>query len=59
MPTADRKEVVVAQSEYDQILALVRDDGLRELIQVTWQTGCRPQESLRVEARHVDSNRQR
>jgi len=24
------------------------------LLTVTWETGCRPQESLRVEARHVD-----
>ena len=31
----------------------------RDLVNVTWETGCRPQESLRVEARHVDLQNQR
>lgn len=26
---------------------------------LTWETGCRPQESMRIEARHVDVARQR
>ena len=30
-----------------------------DLVNVTWETGCRPQESLRVEARHVDLQNQR
>lgn len=59
VPSANRKEVVVSQAEYDQLLTFLRDDCFRELIQVTWETGCRPQESLRVEARHVDQKRQR
>ncbi len=32
----------------------MQDEHLRDLIVVSWETGCRPQESLRVEARHVD-----
>ena len=32
---------------------------MRDLLIVTWETGCRPQESLRVEARHVDLENQR
>ena len=30
-----------------------------DLIVTTWETGCRPQESLRLEARHVDLKNQR
>ncbi|NQV26375.1 MAG: tyrosine-type recombinase/integrase [Rhodopirellula sp.] len=59
VPSADRKEVVVSEDEYTQILTSIRDAGLKDLVEVTWQTGCRPQESLRVEARHVDVKRQR
>jgi integrase len=35
-------------------LARVPDRAFRDLLITTWETGCRPQESLRVEARHVD-----
>jgi len=37
----------------------VRNQNLADLMQVTWLTGCRPQESLIVEARHVDVEKQR
>jgi integrase len=30
------------------------DQQFKDLLTVTWETGCRPQESLRIEARHVD-----
>lgn len=58
-PTADRREVVISQEEYESILALTPDEGLRDLTKTTWLVGCRPQESLRVEARHVDVDNQR
>lgn len=54
IPAADRREVVVSASEFKAILNHAGADSLRDLINVTWETGCRPQESLRVEARHVD-----
>jgi len=53
-PAAGKREVVVPQAEFDQILANTRDRAFRDLLITTWETGCRPQESLRVEARHVD-----
>lgn len=53
-PTADRKEVLISPSEYEAILSNTPDASFRDLITTTWLTGCRPQESLRVEARHVD-----
>ena len=36
------------------LLDRTADDEFKDLLAVTWETGCRPQESLRVEARHVD-----
>lgn len=58
VPAGERRETMVSEAEYANIL----DNAsviLRDLIVVTWETGCRPQESLRVEARHVDLKNQR
>lgn len=54
IPAAEHREVFVSQQEFDAILALVKDDAFRDLLIVTWETGCRPQESLRAEKRHFD-----
>ncbi len=59
MPAADRRETRVSTEEYELLLSLMNDDSLRDLIITTWESGCRPQESLRVEARHVDTEHQR
>lgn len=53
-PKGGRREVVLSESEFQRVLSLAPDREFRDLISVTWETGCRPQESLRVEARHVD-----
>ena len=58
-PRGGKREVVVSEAEFEDILGLARDEGFRELLIVTWDTGCRPQESLIVEARHVDLVNQR
>jgi len=59
VPTADRRERRVTTSEYEQLLSLMNDESMRDLVITTWESGCRPQESLRVEARHVDIEHQR
>ncbi len=59
VPNAESREVVVSPEEYVQLLSLIRDESFRDLVVTTWETGCRPQESLRVEARHVDLANQR
>ena len=53
-PKGGKREVVLSQEEYDELFSLAADVTFRDLLTVTWETGCRPQESLRVEARHVD-----
>ena len=59
IPAGERKEIVVNNGEYDRIFALTSPQSFRDLIITTWETGCRLQESLRVEARHVDLHNQR
>lgn len=54
VPAAEHKEVIVETQEFERLLTYIPNPGLRDLVVVTWETGCRPQESLRVEARHVD-----
>ncbi len=58
-PKGGKREIIVSQKEFDEILSLAPDRGFRDLVIVTWETGCRPQESLIVEARHVDLVNQR
>ncbi len=58
-PKAGKREVVLSPTEFADILTLATNPSFRDLLVVTWETGCRPQESLRVEARHVDVTNQR
>ncbi len=58
-PKGGKREILVSEAEFEDILGLARDEGFRDLLIVTWETGCRPQESLVVEARHVDLVNQR
>lgn len=53
-PQAGRRDEIVTEDEFNAIMELVRDDPFRELLTTAWETGCRPQELFRVEARHVD-----
>jgi integrase len=48
------RTTVVSPARFAEILAAVRRQPFRDLLTITWETGCRPQESLAVEARHVD-----
>ena len=53
-PPAESRDRIVTEVEYRQILEHVSDTEFRDLLTVHWEAGCRPQESLRVEARFVD-----
>lgn len=59
VPSAEHREITVSVEEYQTLLEAIPDPAFRDLVIVTWETGCRPQESLRVEARHVDLKRKR
>lgn len=53
-PKVGKRERVISDAEWKDILSLVSDPDFKDLLIVTWETGCRPQESLIVGARHVD-----
>jgi integrase/recombinase XerD len=53
-PPAGRREQTIAAAEYEKILQATKDDAFRDVLVTAWETGARPQELLRVEARHVD-----
>lgn len=53
-PGCGRKEQVVTTEQYQALLGWCSDQDFKDLLTVSWETGCRPQESLRVEARHFD-----
>ena len=58
-PAGGKREQLVTREEFDAILGLTHDREFQDLLTVTWECGCRPQESLRVEARHVELQNER
>jgi integrase len=59
LPGAEHREVCVSQEDFDRMLSFVHDPGFINLCRVTYKTGCRPQEILALEARHVDLSLER
>ena len=54
IPGAERREVYVPIEEFETLLTYVPCPRFRDLLITTYQTGCRPQESLRVIGKYVD-----
>lgn len=54
VPGAERRELFVTTEEFERILTFIPDEGFADLCTVAIETGCRPQEILKVEASHVD-----
>lgn len=59
IPGAERRDVYVPPEEFEILLSFVPDARFRDLLVATYQTGCRPQESLRVIGEYVDSKNAR
>jgi len=59
VPGAERRETFVTADEFERILTFVPDEEFADLCIVAFETGCRPQEILRVEASHVDLTNER
>ena len=59
VPGADRREVTLTSEEFETMMDSIPDQSLKDLCTVAFETGCRPQELLRVEARHVDAKNER
>jgi len=54
VPGAEAREVRITKNEFQELRKFIRDSSFLELCEVCYETGCRPQEILRLEARHVD-----
>ena len=53
-PRARRREQAIGPTEFAEILShYAAGDPFRDLLDFCWDTGCRPQEAKRVEARHL------
>jgi hypothetical protein len=59
VPTGEARDVYIPKEKFDELLSLTPDPNLRDLMVVTYEKGCRPQESLPLEIRHVDLKHQR
>ncbi|MFO0915952.1 MAG: tyrosine-type recombinase/integrase [Pirellulales bacterium] len=55
VPAADCREVVIRRAEFDRLLSCCRDQTLRDVLVTAWETGCRPQELVKMTASHFDS----
>lgn len=53
-PAQGRREKVISPEEYEEALALVKDRAFRDLLELSWETGARPNELYTVEASYVD-----
>ncbi len=51
-PTAVRREQVLTKKEFSVLLAEVKDDAFRDVLEFCWETGCRVQEVRVLEALH-------
>jgi len=53
-PSAGRRENVIDLATYEKMFSLIKGEHFKTLITLAWETGARPQELMRVEARHVN-----
>ena len=58
-PPPGRREDIISPAEYAELMKHVKEGCFRDLLVVSWECGCRPQESLRVERRHVNEKLKR
>lgn len=59
-PPSTRRESAVTAADWTRIKShYPADDPFIQLLEFSWESGCRPQEAKRIEARHVQIDRHR
>jgi integrase len=53
-PQIGKREEVISPEEYAMLLRHFPDEAFRDLLEMAWHSGARPQETIRIEARHAD-----
>lgn len=56
-PPVGRRNNPITPEAFAKILEHVKDEPFRDLLVTAWETGARPQELVRVEARHFEGDR--
>lgn len=56
-PTPTSREAFITPEQFEEMLKLVRGEHFKDFLILLWETGARPQEVRKVEARHVQGNR--
>lgn len=58
-PIAGRRETILTPEQFRSVMALASDEPFRDLLTFVWETGCRPQEVFKLEARHIELGKNR
>lgn len=58
-PPTGKREQVVTPAEHAAAREYFKDDPFRDLLDFAWLTGARPQECVRIEARHLQAENRR
>ena len=58
-PAPKRREQMLTPGEFAALLAAVKDDAFRNVLEFCWETGCRVQEVRVLEAEHYKADRPR
>lgn len=53
-PTAKTRTQIITEDEFNALLGHIKDAAFRDLMIVSYDCGCRPQEVKQLEARHLD-----
>ncbi len=58
-PTPTKREVVITQSQFDQMVELATDQHEKDFLTAMWETGCRPQEVRMITAWNFEEENER
>jgi integrase len=53
-PAREAREMAVSPAEYRRVLEAVREPNFRDLIELSWETGSRPQELRKIRAEYFE-----
>lgn len=56
-PGREARELAVSPADFEEVMAAATEPNFRELIRFAWESGVRPQEIVKIEARFVDAGR--
>lgn len=56
-PSREACDTAISPAEYGKIIGVIQSPNFRDLIEFSWECGCRPQEIRKIEARFFDGSR--